>query len=172
MKKIISQIRVIDDGQCHWYAVHTRPQQELRAEANLNLFSIQTFYPQIHDAAHPHTPKALFPGYLFAHFNLQASSHNIIFTRGVHKIVGFGNCASEIDNGVITMIQSRREKDGCVRMGLVIGDKVEIKSGLFTNFIGVFSEEISGAQRVIILHEAMKYQNRIVVDRAVIEKVA
>ncbi len=181
MTETIPQACACDNLQCNWYAIHTRPKQELRAEANLNLFSIQTFYPQIHQsqgeggAVPSNATKPLFPGYLFARFNLEASLHNVIFTRGIHDVVRFGNCASEIDDDVITMIQSRREEeDSCIRMGNApsIGDKVQIKSGLFANFIGIFSEEISGAQRVVILHEAMNHRNRIIVDKAVIEKSA
>lgn len=165
-------------NEYHWYVIHTRPQQELRAEVNLNLFSIQTYYPQIHanhgDAAHSNAAAPLFPGYLFARFNLQASLHNIIFTRGVHNVVRFGNCASVIDDDVIAMIQSRQDEDNLIRLEKIpaIGDKVEITSGPFANFTGIFSEEISGAQRIVILHEALNYQNRIVVDKAIIAKVA
>lgn len=181
MTEIIPWGHALENAQYHWYAIHTRPQQERRAEANLSLFSIQTFYPQVHqntgngaDAVPSHATKPLFPGYLFARFNLQASLHNIMFTRGVQDVVRFGNYASVIDDDVITMIQSRKKKDNSIKLGNVpaVGDKVEITCGLFANFTGIFSEEIGGAERVVILHEALNYQNRIVVDKAIIVKAA
>jgi len=176
MRKVIQGCAF--DNAYHWYAIHTHPQQELRAEVNLNLFSIQTFYPQIHkkhgDEAHSSAAEPLFPGYLFARFNLQASLHNITFTRGVHNVVHFGNRASVVDDDVIAIIQSRLEEDNFIRLekAPAIGDTVEITSGPFANFTGIFSEEFSGAQRIVILHEALNYRNRIVVDKAIIAKVA
>jgi len=181
MKATVSQVYVVDDEQAHWYAIYTHPHQEDRVQANLNLLSVQTFYPQIHEkprqstAVRPaSTPKPLFPGYLFARFNLQTSLHNITFTRGVRHVVRFGACAAEVDDDIIATMQARREKDHCIRIGdvLAIGDQVEIKSGLFAKFRGVFSAELSGAQRVVILHEALNYGNRLVVDKKLIDKVA
>jgi transcriptional antiterminator RfaH len=94
------QAKAIDDGM-RWYLVRTKPKQELRAERNLCAWGIETMAPTIREWRESQPPtmtketKALFPGYLFARFNLAAQLVRVRLTRGVNNVVGFGECATE-----------------------------------------------------------------------------
>jgi transcriptional antiterminator RfaH len=170
-----------------WYVIHTKPQQEMRAERNLSSWGIETFYPRIKkqpDAISPHSQsyliKPFFPSYIFARFVVNDSLHKICFTRGVHSVVSFGGVPIAIENEIITILQSNfNEKDGLMRPSqqrtapqLVRGDRVAIKEGPMKDFIGIFEQDLKAQERVMILLTAVNYQTRVIVHPTLIRKVS
>lgn len=170
------------EGEPLWYAVHTHPKQEARAEANLLAWRVETFFPKylsrrrLEFRAEPiHTAAPLFPGYIFARFNVETMFHNVRYTRGVHSIVSMGDRPVPIDDGVISMIMSRRGADGFIRLGDEInpGDEVVVRDGAFSGFEGVFERRMKASERVSILLKTVTYQFRVVLpDAAVIKRVS
>lgn len=66
-----------------------------------------------------------------------------------------------------------RFEDGFVMIGdeLKPGDRVMIKAPAFDNFAGVFERGPADSERVRVLLDAVSYQSRITIDRALVEKL-
>lgn len=163
-----------------WYVVQTKPQQEERAESNLNAWRIQTFLPKIRQRReHPfggapiYQVKPLFTRYLFARFKAHELLHKVSYTRGVHNVVNFSGWPISVDDEVIELLRQQSDADGCVRIGqdLKAGDKVMISNGPFRNFVGIFQGTSKERDRVSILLTAVNSQSRVIVDRALVKKI-
>jgi len=168
------------DEFAYWYAIHTKPKQEQRAETNLRAWNIEAFTPRIKDRRRSrvfkgsnHIIKPLFPRYVFAHFNLECYSHRVTFTRGVHTIVRFGGVPARIDDRIISIIQERMGQDGLVQVGedLKSGDPVIIEYGPFKSLVGIFERDIGEAERVRILLTSINYQAHITIEKDSVTKV-
>lgn len=171
----------VNPEEPRWYAIHTKPKQENRADSNLRAWHVETFTPKIKELSfNPfsgkpiYTTKPLFYRYIFAHFEASKLLHKVSFTRGVQKVVCFGGCPTAIDDEIIALIQSRRGEDGFIRMGekFLPGDKVMINSGYFKGLAGVFEEEVNAHERVAILLTTIDYQARILIDKGRLRKVS
>lgn len=169
------------DNRLHWYAIHTHPRQEDRAESNLKAWKVETFAPRRKHHRHnpytncpSHLTKPLFPGYIFARFDAGELLHKVRFTRGVHSVVSFGSDPIPIDDELIAIIQSRRGADGLIRIGddFKSGDQVMIKEGHFKGFTGIFERNMKDADRVMIMLKTVGYQSHIVVEKECVSKVS
>jgi|SRR5882672_271365 len=164
-----------------WYAIHTHPKQENRAESNLRAWNVETFFPKIKEhrlnqfsGAATFLIKPLFSRYFFARFNVEQLLHKVSFTRGVQDVVSFGGIPSLVDDEIIELLQSRVDGDGLVRIGEEFrpGDKVIMRSGMLSNLVGVFEREMNDSERVMILLATINYQGHVIVDKELIRKVA
>ena len=162
-----------------WYAINTHPNQENRAEENLNAWGIETFYPKLkqrlpaqRNTVTKYRIKALFPGYIFTQLRLSGMLHKIRYTRGVRSVVSFGGIPTVVDDEIINLIQSRVGEDGLISIEqqLKAGDSVRIKYGPLSNLAGIFEREIRDTDRVLILLSAVSYQGHIIIERDSIEK--
>jgi len=167
------------DKSLHWYAIHTHPKQEDRAENNLRAWMVETFAPRYRQRrynqytnAPSYLIKPLFPRYIFARFVASELLHKVRFTRGVHSVVSFGKDPTPIDNGLIAIIQSRRSEDGFIRIGdeFKAGDDVLITVGHFKGFVGIFERRMKDADRVMILLKTVGYQPHIVIEKEYLMK--
>src|SRR5688572_13188689 len=134
-----------------WYAIHTHPKQENRAESNLQAWNVETFFPKIKDCrfneftgAPSYFIKPLFPGYLFARFELESMLHKVRFTRGVHSVVCIGIEPAPVDDRVIEIIVAQIDAAGFVKIGedLDPGTRVLIQAGPFKGLTGVFERGV------------------------------
>jgi transcriptional antiterminator RfaH len=157
-----------------WYAIHTHPKQENRAESNLKAWNVEVFLPRIRDCRfneYTYEPsyfiKPLFPGYLFARFELSNLFHKVRFTRGVHSIVCVGDAPASVDDSVIEIVASQIDEAGFVKIGagLEPGAKVLIQLGPFKGLTGIFERETSEIDRIKILLDCVSFQARVEVDR-------
>lgn len=172
-------IETADTNAQLWYAIHTNSRQEERAYNNLRSWQVEVFFPKIkerrlnpYSGAATYITKSLFPGYIFARFNLNRLLHQVRFTRGVHDVVGIAGTPTSVQEELVTLIQMRADEDGYVQMDddLKLGDKVVIKDGPLAGLMGVFNQETSEARRVSILLESIAYQAHIVVERSTVQK--
>lgn len=167
------------DDQLSWYAVHTLPRQEARADSNLRAWGIETVFPKIKDCRYNkfsgepiYMVKPLFPRYIFARFNAEQGLHNVRFTRGVYAVISSGNKPISVNDDVITLIKSRMQEDGLVNIGeeFSAGDKVLIKKGPFKSLMGIFERRMDASNRVMVLLTTINFQGRISVEREMITK--
>jgi transcription elongation factor/antiterminator RfaH len=165
--------------QTNWYAVHTLPQQETRADSNLRAWGIETVFPKIKDCRYNkfsgepvYMVKPLFPRYIFARFKADQALHSVRFTRGVHAVVSFGNKPVSVDKDVIALIKSRMQEDGLVDIGeeFKAGDEVLIKKGPFKSLMGIFERTMDASNRVMVLLTTINFQGRISLGREMITK--
>jgi len=157
-----------------WYAIHTHPKQENRAEKNLQAWNVETFFPRIRDCRFneftgepSYFVKPLFPGYFFARFALNNLLHKVRFTRGVHSVVCTGIDPAPVDGRVIEIIAAQIDATGFVSLGadLEPGAKVLIQAGPFKGLTGIFEREASAADRIKILLDCVSFQTRVEVER-------
>ncbi len=161
-----------------WYAIHTKPKQEERAESNLRAWKVKTFVPRIKERRARQSfgdsvIKPLFPRYLFAYFVANSMLHKISYTRGVKSVVKFGGEPAPIDDSIIELIQAQAAEDGYIRIGeqFKYGDKVLIKDGLFSELTGIFEHKIKVGDRVMILLTTLEYQSHVLINIEQIKKI-
>ena len=161
-----------------WYVVHTNPKQEERANSNLIAWGVETVYAKMKTRRHneftgvpTYITQPLFPRYLFAKFKREQLS-KILFTRGVHDVVCFGDGPACVSEDIIEVIRERIDQNGFVKLNndLKPGDKVVISAGPLKNLIGVFEREVKGSERIMILLTAIGYQGHLEVDRNLIKR--
>ena len=162
-----------------WYVLQTKPKQEARAEANLRTANIETLAPKLrqrdysHRNALPNRIVPLFPNYLFARFDAAVLLSKIRLTRGIQRVVGFGEYATPIEDGVIELIRSRIDENGLVdQPEMRPGDTVEIVDGPFRSLVGVFERYTCARERVVILLTTIGYQRRVDLESTVVKTVA
>jgi transcriptional antiterminator RfaH len=171
---------IITDIPC-WYAIHTHPKQENRAEQNLKAWSVETFFPKIMECHfNEFTSKAsyfikpLFPRYLFARFALNNLLHKVRFTRGVHSVVCIGIDPAPVDDRVIEIIAAQIDATGFVKLGAELepGAKVMIQAGPCKGLTGIFKREASSADRIRILLDCVCFQAHVEVERKHVKALA
>ena len=158
-------------GNMFWYAVKCKPHQERIAELHLKRAGIITFYPQIKEPKIIRRRRqicvnALFPGYLFAQFNVEHDYRLVIYSRGVHGVVSFGPTPAVVDEEMIRVIKDRL-CDGYVivpEAAFTTGQVVRIREGPLRGMEGIFERQIPGYQRAVLLLRAISYQAKVVVD--------
>jgi transcriptional antiterminator RfaH len=164
-----------------WYVIHTKPKQEYRASGNLLAWGVETLSPKLKSLRPSNFTgmpveqvNPLFPRYIFARFDAATMLHKVWFTRGVNNVVSFGGNPVPVSDDIISVLQSKLDEDGLVRISddLAFGDKVKITSGHLRDFEGVFERKIKASDRVVILLTAVSFQGCIEVERHSIEKVA
>jgi transcriptional antiterminator RfaH len=167
-------------GAVRWYAIHTKPKQEGRADSNLRAWSVETFTPRVNErrytlAGHlKNELKPLFPQYIFARFDARRMLQLVYFTRGVHDVVRFGReDPTPIDNEIIAIIRSRVGANGLIDLSekFKAGDKIVIKDGPLKNFIGIFERDVKESHRVMILLSTLKYQAHLLLGRELVKKI-
>jgi transcriptional antiterminator RfaH len=164
----------------HWYVIHTHPQQEDRAEMNLRAGRVETFAPKHKQRLYSRKSKGptyrikpLFPGYIFARFDIEHRLNDIQFTRGVHSVISFGNTHVPVDDEIINVIQSRETKEGFIMIGEEFqqGDELMVVSGPFKGLTGIFERDMKDTDRVMILLKTVSYQSHVTLDREFLKKV-
>jgi len=158
----------------HWYCVHTKPAREDTVCKLLLPFpAIETYCPDIKrkkrvGGTWRDVIEKLFPGYLFARFDLPRYMHTVRNTRGVRRIVG-DHCESPwvVDPEIIDAIKARgfdecfEEKSASYRHG----EGVQIVDGLLMGLQGVFLYELNASERVVILLNILESQTRVQIDK-------
>lgn len=164
-----------------WYAIHTNPRQEERADNNLNSWGVQTFHPKIKEGRRnqftgvmSYFSKPMFPRYIFARFDAGRQLHKVLYTRGVVSVVSLGDQPAVIDDEILSLLQAQLDENGFVKLEdeLKAGDKIIITDGPLKNFAGVFARDMNQSERVLVLLNAVTYQNQLMVSRSDIRKVA
>jgi transcription antitermination factor NusG len=145
---------------------------------NLKAWGITTFSPKIKEMEYaPYSNKGtyvvrpLFPRYIFARFSAD-KIQKVQYTRGVYRVVCFGDDLTPIADEVIAEIKSRIGTGGYVNIveELVPGNKVIIRSGPMANFRGIFIGRVGAEDRVRILLETISYQAHLEIERGALQK--
>lgn len=161
----------IEGHEMDWYAVNTKSRREDLAESSLLRLGVETFCPQLKQDKWIRRRRQtiigpLFPGYLFARFNLDIHYRAVNYAQGVRRLVAFGRAPERVPDEIIESIKSRAS-DGYVTVQhspLKPGQAVRIQEGPLRGLEAVFEMEMSGQQRAVLLLRALSYQARVVVD--------
>ena len=141
-----------------WYVVSTKPHQEKQAELHIKQCGIECFLPLLKESkiirrTRKTVIEPLFPGYLFARFDLDKHCRAVRYATGVRKIVEFGSGPVELDATMIDAIKERLN-DGYVTPHserFKMGQIVHIKDGPLVGLEAVFMREMTDRSRVLLL---------------------
>lgn len=163
-----------------WYVVHTQPNNEARAEANLRRQGFATYLPRyLRERRHARrkdvVSRPLFPRYLFVGLDLDRDRwRSVQSTFGVSNLVMVGEKPICLSVDVIDEIRRREDGNGYVALGLPAGLKpgsmVRLVDGLFSDCQGML-ERIADSQRVAVLLSLLGRKVRVFVPAAGLEPV-
>ncbi len=162
----------------HWYLVHTKPRQEACALQNLEQQGYDCYLPllaseKLIKGAVTKLAEPLFPRYLFIRLDTSDSAKSwspIRSTRGVSKLVSFGNQPAKVSDELVDLIRARETSGDITEKRLFNpGESIRVVDGPFSGIEGIF-QSIDGTQRVMILIELMSKPVRMAVSPSSIRK--
>lgn len=151
---IVEQIQQIGK---RWYVVVTKPRNEEMAQYHLHSREIEVFYPKLFLPVSNRSGRhvvSLFPNYLFVRIDASSSQYSqVVWCRGVRKIVNFGGIPSPLESNVVEFMQDQADQNGLImaRSNLRVGDEVQIAKGPFKGLIGIIQEPPDTKSRVRVL---------------------
>jgi transcriptional antiterminator RfaH len=160
-----------------WYVVRTKPKQEARAEMNLRAWGVELLAPKVREMSARsrsglYSIAPLFPCYLFARFDAAILLPKIRLTRGVHSVVGLGECATPVEDAIVDFIRDRVQDDGFVRIEEPEpGEVVKIVDGPLRTLTGVFQRR-RGHDRAVILLALLGAQVHVEIAMAAVRRTA
>ena len=151
-----------------WYAVSIKPHQEKQAELYIKRFGIECFLPLLKEnklirRTRKTVIEPLFPGYLFARFDLDKHYRAVSYATGVRKVVEFGTGPVELDATMIDAIKERLN-DGYVTLMPVRpmhGQVVRIKGGPLGGLEAVFIRQMTDRNRALLLLNTLGFHARL-----------
>ena len=156
-----------------WFCVRAQPKHEhiaaahLRRETALDVVLPRIRFKRPTQQGQKWVTEALFPGYLFARFDLGISLRQVHHTNGVSGVVHFGARWPTIPDGVIEALRLRvgGEDVFVVDVEVAPGDEVQVVSGPFRGLHAVIERVMPGKARVAVLMDFLGRQSSVLVDR-------
>lgn len=161
-----------------WYLVRTKPGKERWVRDQLATRVSEVFLPML-KARMPRWGRLsmsvapLFPCYLFARLDLQASYFEIKYLAGVTGLVSAGADPIIVPEAIIAEIRARGVDDVVeIHEGpFGSGQPVRVVEGPFRGFEAIFERYLSGAERVaILLNTLEKTGPRVVLPASALAK--
>jgi transcriptional antiterminator RfaH len=154
-----------------WYAVNTKTRYEAIACASLERHGVEVFLPMLRErkvlrGKRCLTTSPLFPGYLFANFDVSSQLRAVTYAQGVRNLVTFGNGPSMVDESIIHAIRSQLT-EGVIELSedrFSPGQVVRIQDGPLCGLEAVFEKKLDGTSRAVLLLKAMSFQARVILD--------
>jgi transcription antitermination factor NusG len=155
-----------------WYVLNTKPRKESPVESLLTQAGFTVYVPRYRQDS---IIRPFFPGYLFLKFNYPRDYQTIVYTRGVNKIVGYGQRPVPVEPEVINCLKAR-EKNGLIELMKYgddpqPGDEIQVMEGPLKGLKGIFCRELSDRQRVMILLNYVSYQGSLLIKKNRIKKI-
>ena len=157
----------------NWYLIQCKPRQDERAEENLQRQGYTCYRPRhsrerLLRGKRQQVEESLFPGYLFIQLSQLDNWAPLRSTRGVSRVVSFGNQPLAVDAGLIETLRQR----GSVTPAPLLnaGDKVRINHGAFEELEAIFLC-MDGNERVILLMNILHREQKVRVPLSSIHKL-
>ena len=162
----------------NWYVIQTKPKKEKIAAVNISSSSIEVFFPKMETVACIYgrqrmVIKSLFPGYIFARFDPFKSYRLVNYTSGVACVLGF-NEPSPVSDEIIEVIKRRVDKNCVVQKALHLKarDRVRVRTGPFTDLMGIFERWTSDEGRIRVLLNLLNYDAKVELHYSQVEKLS
>ena len=162
-----------------WFLVHTKPRQEVRALENLESQGITAFCPRVYveklsKGKRKVSREVLFPNYLFVNYDqTNQSALSVSYTRGVNRIVSFGDRPAQVPQQLIEQLRERFAEDSSNLISNLPeqGDQLQIVDGPYRGLNAVFSQ-IDGDSRAVVLLTILKQKVRAVLPFSSLAPIA
>ncbi len=145
-----------------WYCLRSQPKREHIAAAILReQCGVEVFCPRVSQVKKTRTGKkrfieALFPGYLFARFDLGQHYRQIIHCRGVRNLVCRGRTQIPVADAVIHELRKDLPEDAVIAApdpSLDPGAPVEFVAGSLAGITGTVVAALPAEDRIKVLLE-------------------
>lgn len=163
----------------HWYVIHTKPRQEQRAMINLELQGYECFLPmlaaeKLQQGKLVLVDEPLFPRYLFIRLDEGEGGRSwgpIRSTRGVNRLVTFGNEPARIDETLVARIRAMSCATHAEPQRLFTpGERLQITAGPFAGVEAIYQMS-DGESRAMVLIELMSKPVKMSVEPVHLRKV-
>jgi transcriptional antiterminator RfaH len=150
-----------------WYAVHSRPKQEIRALENLQNQGFETWLPMItieklRRGRLAEVTEPMFSRYLFIRLDTEQTNWAPIrSTLGVSRLVSFGNRPAAIADNLIQAL--RQMPDRAPERLLQAGQSVRMIDGPLKGLEAVYQQS-DGELRAMVLVDLMSKQHSVMVE--------
>ena len=163
--------------QPYWLLLQTKSREEGRAQEQLENQGCRVFCPyigveKISRGKRQVQQEPLFPGYLFLKIDDEKSSisfTSIRSTRGVSKIVRFGEDYTKLPQNLIDSIEERvsQTHTHLSKNTPQPGDKINITEGPFKGMEAIY-QQADGAMRSMVLINLLHQQSSLTVENTAI----
>lgn len=162
-----------------WYLLRTKAGEERLAQDQVSRLAAEVLLPlikvhvrrwnQIVESIAP-----LFPGYLFARFDLDGEYSRLRYTRGMRGVVCFGEEPAVVPERIIGELKQRCAQGPVElpRRRFSAGERVMVVDGPFRQVEGLFERYLSGAERVAILLSVLGVGARAMVPASMVVPAA
>jgi transcriptional antiterminator RfaH len=165
-----------DTVEAAWYCVQAQHKHEHIAAAHLSeVRGVTVFCPRIRIKRLTRTrvawvTEALFPGYLFAHFELAQLHRVVSYTPGVRYIVRFANRYPTIDDATLAQLREHVGPKEIKEMDYQPskGDTVKIAEGSLAGLEAVITEILPARARVRVLMDFLGRKMEMDVEHSAI----
>jgi transcriptional antiterminator RfaH len=148
-----------DSAKLEWYCLRSQPKHEHIAAAHLRLLEgVTVFCPRIRFKRVSRqglvwVTEAMFPGYLFARFELSEMHLRVRYAHGVSGIVRFADRYPTIEEGALAQLRDHLGAAEVKQLSydLSEGDQVQIVGGAFVGLGAVVTQVLSAKERVKVL---------------------
>lgn len=159
-----------------WYCVRARTKAEHLAAANLRGYANldEVFCPRIRFEKPTRRGKvwfveALFPGYLFARFDLARDLRAVRAATGVTGVLNFADRYPSLETSFIDELRAEFPEDGAgirvISQELASGDEVVLASGAMAGLRTIVTRVMPGQERVRILLDWLGQEREAEISR-------
>jgi transcriptional antiterminator RfaH len=160
---------VIENKSALWFCVRSLPKHEHIAAAHLRkMDEMEVFLPRVRFKRATRqgsvwVTEALFPGYLFAHFDWLTSRREVQYASGVHSIVHFGKHFPAISENTIVELKKilGSTEFHTICQKFCPGDAVQITDGALCGLSAVVTHVMSSQDRIEVLMEFLGQQTMV-----------
>src|SRR5271165_5669275 len=160
--------------QSAWYCLRSQPKREHIAAAHLRMLEgVTVFCPRIRFKRATRqglvwVTEAMFPGYLFARFELSEMHRQVQYAHGVSGIVRFADRYPAIEEEALAHL---RDNTGAAEIKelsyeLSQGDQVKIVNGIFGGLEAVVTQVLPAKERIKVLMDFLGRQIEAEVERS------
>ena len=147
------------DTKPSWYCLRSQPKHEHIAGTHLcSLDRVTVFCPRVRFKRTTRrglvwVTEAMFPGYLFAQFELGKKHLQVSYAQGVRSIVRFGDRYPTIEDEVLAPLRDLTGVTEVKELNNEIsqGDQVKIAEGVFFGLEAVVTQVLPAKERVKVL---------------------
>jgi transcriptional antiterminator RfaH len=140
---------------------------QLRQDSNIEIFLPRIRYRRSTRCGPAWVTEGLFPGYLFARFDLGSQLRQVQATRGIRDVVHFGNRWPTIPEAAIEELRSLvgNGETRVLSQDINPGDAVEVAKGVFHGLQATVARVMPQRQRVSILLDFLGRQTAVELDQ-------